>query len=304
MQAVAAFRNFNRIYTRQLGLLSDSLYDSSFSLSEVRVLYELAHQEKLTASDLVKELGLDPGYLSRILRGFGKSGFVDKIPSKQDRRQLFLRLTERGRGAFALMDRASSRQISAMLNKLSSTDQKRLVEAMSTVQQIIGPAPASNPSYILRTHQPGDMGWMVHRHGVLYSQEYGYDERFEALVAEIAAEFIQNFDPQRERCWIAEKNGENVGCVLLVRKSEGVAKLRVLLVETSARGMGIGKRLVDECVRFARRCGYKKIMLWTQSELTSARHIYQQAGFRLAGKERHNSWSRTNLVAETWELKL
>jgi DNA-binding MarR family transcriptional regulator/N-acetylglutamate synthase-like GNAT family acetyltransferase len=304
MQAVAAVRSFNRVYTRQLGLLSESLYESSFSLSEVRVLYELAHQEKLTASDLVKELGLDPGYLSRILRGFGKSGFVEKIPSKQDRRHLFLQLTERGRTAFAPLDRASSRQISAMLNKLSRADQKRLVEAMSTVQQIIGPAPASNPSYILRTHQPGDMGWMVHRHGVLYSQEYGYDERFEALVAEIAAEFIRNFDPHRERCWVAEKDGENVGCVLLVKKSESVAKLRVLLVEPSARGMGIGKRLVEECVRFARRCGYKKIMLWTQSELTGARHIYQQAGFRLAGKERHNSWSRTNLVAETWELKL
>jgi DNA-binding MarR family transcriptional regulator/GNAT superfamily N-acetyltransferase len=303
-QAIAAVRGFNRFYTRQLGLLNERLYDSALSLAQVRVLYELAHRERLCASELIKELGLDPGYLSRLLSSFEKRGFLQKTPAKRDRRQMLLSLTARGREVFSALDGASSREISSWLSSLSSAEQKSLLKAMAEIQRILGAGSKPGAPYLLRTHQSGDLGWIVYRHGVLYAQEYGYDERFEALVAEIVAEFVQNFDPKRERCWIAEKDRENVGCVMLVKKSKIIAKLRLLLVEPSARGMGIGKRLVEECIRFARRSGYKKIVLWTQSELDSARQIYQAAGFRLVGKQAHKSWSRDNLVAETWELKL
>jgi len=270
----------------------------------VRVLYELAHRENVCASALIKDLSLDPGYLSRMLAAFLKSGLLRKTAAKQDRRQLLLTLTEHGRAVFAQLEAASSRDISGLLSKLSSSQQKILLNAMADVQRVLGGGAQRDPVYLLRTHQPGDLGWIVHRHGTLYWQEYGYDERFEALVARIAADFVKNFDPKRERCWIAEKDGENVGCVMLVKKSKTVAKLRLLLVEASARGMGIGKRLVNECVNFARRSGYKKVMLWTQSELHSARRIYQGAGFHLVAKQTHNSWSREKLVAETWALKL
>ncbi len=302
--AVTAVRRFNRFYTRQLGLLNEGLYESDFSLSQVRVLYELAHRERPSASQLGKDLGLDPGYLSRILRGLEKQALLSKNPSKEDGRQLLLSLTDRGREVFGQLNDSSDRQIEGLLKQVSPSEQKRLVAAMSDIETTLGENKKRQGGYVLRPHQPGDMGWLVYRHGVLYSQEYGYDERFEALVAKIASEFIENLDPKRERCWIAEKDGENVGCVLLVKKSKTVAKLRVLLVEPSARGVGIGKRLVEECVRFARHAQYKKIMLWTQSELHGARRIYQQTGFRLVGKQRHDSWSRKGLVAETWELKL
>lgn len=302
--SITAVRSFNRFYTHQLGLLKEDVYNSSFSLSQVRVLYELAHRDHPSASQLIKDLGLDPGYLSRILRAFEKDGLLTKSESQEDRRQQLLCLTPRGREVFGELNAASERQIGGLLKNLSAPDQQRLVGAMSEIEKLLGSKPAPSGGYLLRSHQPGDMGWLVHRHGVLYSQEYGYDERFEALVAKIASEFIQNFDSKREHCWIAERDGENVGCVLLVKKSKTVAKLRVLLVEPSARGMGIGKRLVEECIRFARRAGYKKIMLWTQSELHSARRIYQQAGFQLVGKQKHDNWGRKGLVAETWELKL
>ena len=303
-QAIATVRAFNRFYTRQLGLLNERLYDSSFSLAQVRVLYELANRDRPCASELIRDLGLDAGYLSRLLSSLEKRGFLDKIPAKRDRRQVLLSLTASGREMFSRVDQASSREINLWLNRLSSAQQKSLLKAMTDIQGTLGAESKPGVPYLVRTHQPGDLGWMVHRHGVLYAQEYGYDERFEALVAEIVAEFVQNFDPTRERCWIAEKDGDNAGCVMLVKKSKTIAKLRLLLVEPSARGMGIGKRLVEECIRFARRCGYKKIVLWTQSELHGARKIYQAAGFRLAGKQAHKSWSRDHLVAETWELKL
>jgi DNA-binding MarR family transcriptional regulator/N-acetylglutamate synthase-like GNAT family acetyltransferase len=304
VHAVAAVRSFNRFYTRQIGLLNERLYNSAFSLAELRVLYELAHREKPCAAELTQDLGLDPGYVSRLLSRLEKRGFLEKTPAQQDRRQLLLILTSRGREIFAKLDTASSREISSLLSRLSAADQKCLTGAMGEIQRILGDDAKPQPPYILRPHQPGDLGWIVQRHGVLYSEEYGYDERFEALVAKIVAEFVENFDLARERCWIAEKDGENVGCVMLVKKSKTIAKLRLLLVEPSARGMGIGKRLVQECVGFARRCRYKKLILWTQSELDSARHIYEAAGFRLAGKQTHKSWSRDDLVAETWELKL
>jgi DNA-binding MarR family transcriptional regulator/GNAT superfamily N-acetyltransferase len=270
----------------------------------VRVLYEIAHREKATASELCKELDLDPGYLSRILSNFEKRGLIDKSPSEADGRQSLLSLTQQGQKTLAPLEARSNEEVAAMLGRLSEGEQTRLVEAMHCINRLLAPAPDTpQPPYLLRPHQPGDMGWVVHRHGVLYSQEYGYDERFEALIAEIVADFIQHFDPKRERCWIAEKDREIVGSVFLVKKSKTVAKLRLLLVEPAARGLGIGKRLVAECIRFARQVGYKKMTLWTQSDLPAARRIYEQAGFRLVQKKPHHSWGR-DLVSETWDLKL
>lgn len=302
--AVQTIRRFNRFYTRQIGVLQEHLLQSQFSLTEVRVLYELAHRERVTAGDLCQELGLDRGYLSRMLQNFESQGWIKTAASPEDRRRVFLTFTAKGRKVFTPLEQRSSAEVSAMLSKLAPAQQEKLLSAIRDVEAVLAPTPQADPAYILRSHRPGDMGWVVWRHGVLYSKEYGYDERFEALVAEIVAEFIEKFDAAKERCWIAEHDGENVGSVFLVKKSATVAKLRLLLVEPSARGLGIGKRLVEECVRFAREAGYKKIMLWTQSELTAARRIYESAGFKLVDEEKHNSWSRINLVAETWELKL
>jgi DNA-binding MarR family transcriptional regulator/GNAT superfamily N-acetyltransferase len=301
---VQAIRSFNRFYTKQIGVLREGLLKSSFALTEVRVLYEIAHREKATASELCKELDLDPGYLSRILSNFEKRGLIDKSPSEADGRQSLLSLTQQGQKTLAPLEARSNEEVAAMLGRLSEGEQTRLVEAMHCINRLLAPAPDTpQPPYLLRPHQPGDMGWVVHRHGVLYSQEYGYDERFEALIAEIVADFIQHFDPKRERCWIAEKDREIVGSVFLVKKSKTVAKLRLLLVEPAARGLGIGKRLVAECIRFARQVGYKKMTLWTQSDLPAARRIYEQAGFRLIRKKPHHSWDR-ELISETWDLKL
>ncbi len=303
-QQIQAVRAFNRFYTRQIGVLRDGLLKSPFSLTELRVLYEIAHRDQPTATELCQQLGLDPGYLSRILRGFEKRGLVRKSASQVDGRQSLLELTARGKETFAALDARQSEEVAAMLCQLPVSEQARLVQAMRVIETVLGNRPESKTPYILRTHQPGDMGWVVHRHGVLYAQEYGYDETFEALVAEIAARFIQHFDPKRERCWLAEKDGEIVGSVFLVKKSKTVAKLRLLLVEPSARGLGIGKRLVSECLRFARQVGYKKMVLWTQSELPAARHLYQEAGFRLVQQKKHQSWGRDDLVAQVWELNL
>lgn len=306
---IPAVRHFNRYYTRQIGLLQQGLLATPFSLTEVRLLYELAHREGVTATDLSADLSLDPGYLSRILASFEKRGWIHRKPAPTDRRQSLLALTPKGLATFRPLEERSNQQVEEMLAKLSPAAQTQLVNAMQQIEQVLSPMPAPAEPYLLRAHQPGDMGWVVFRHGVLYSEEYHYDERFEALVAEIVAEFIQKFDPKCERCWIAERklaerNRERVGSVFLVRKSATISKLRLLLVEPSARGLGIGHRLVEECIRFARQAGYKKIMLWTQSELKTARAIYQKSGFKLVGEEKHDSWSRKNLVAETWELKL
>jgi DNA-binding MarR family transcriptional regulator/GNAT superfamily N-acetyltransferase len=299
---VHVVRRFNRFYTRQVGLLDEGLLRSPFSLTEVRVLYELAHKDQWNATELGKELGLDAGYLSRILRKFQEKGLIERTPSEDDGRQSILSLTSRGRAEFEPLNQASSAEVAAMLGRLSPSEQSHLVRSMRAIQSMLSPEPSQEP-YILRAHHPGDMGWVVHRHGDLYWQEYGWDERFEALVAEIAAEFIKNFDPRRERCWIAERHGENVGSVFLVRKDDDIAKLRLLLVEPSARGLGIGKRLVDECVRFARQVGYKRITLWTQANLTAARAIYENAGFRLMSQQNHKSFGK-ELIAETWEKEL
>jgi len=301
---IDAVRGFNRFYTRQIGVLHEGLLQSPFSLTEARVLYEIANHPQPTATELCQELGLDPGYLSRILGKLGKRGLVSRSASPSDGRQLLLELNARGRKTFATLDARQRAEIRAMLRPLPPAGQSRLVQAMRSIETLLGARTDPKTPYVLRSHQPGDMGWVVHRHGVLYAQEYGYDEQFEALVAEIVAKFIQHFDPKRERCWMAEKDGEIVGSVFLVKKSKTVAKLRLLLVEPSARGLGIGKRLVDECIRFARQVGYQKMVLWTQSELPAARHVYQQAGFRLLQQTPHRSWGRDELVSETWEMKL
>jgi DNA-binding MarR family transcriptional regulator/N-acetylglutamate synthase-like GNAT family acetyltransferase len=304
---ISAIRRFNRFYTRAIGVLQESWAGGPFSLTESRVLYELAHNEKPTATLVRNRLDLDPGYLSRILAAFQKRGLIEKTPSQGDGRQTLLALSPDGRHQFTPLETRTNQHVGDMLDKLSENQQRDLVGAMQAIEKLLAPAgdaqPGAKDCYVLRPHQPGDMGWIVHRQGVLYAQEYGYDEQFEALVAEIVAKFIQHFDPKRERCWIAEKDGEVVGSVFLVTQSKQVAKLRLLYVEPAARGLGIGSRLVAECVRFARQAGYKKIVLWTQSELDAARHIYKRAGFRVIEKKPHHSFAK-DLVAETWELAL
>jgi len=301
---IGAVRRFNRFYTRHLGLLDEGFLSSSLSLTQMRVLYELAHHQQSTAAELCDSLGLDAGYLSRILSSFRKDHLVDKKESPKDTRQTLLALTKKGRQVFEPLNARSDEQVRNILSTLSPGKQDDLLHSMQTLETVLNSGTKSTTPYVLREHRPGDMGWVAWRHGLLYFQEYGYDGRFEAMVAEIVAEFVEKLDPARERCWIAERDGENVGSVFLVKKSQSVAKLRLLLVEPSARGLGIGKQLVAECIRYARRAGYKKILLWTQSELAAARSIYQNAGFKLVGEEKHDSWSRKGLVAETWELKL
>jgi DNA-binding MarR family transcriptional regulator/GNAT superfamily N-acetyltransferase len=296
-------RRFNRFYTRQIGLLGKGYLDSPFTLAEVRVLYELAHRDAPTAAEIGKALALDAGYLSRMLASFQKRGFLARKASEKDARQSHLSLTRKGRDAFGALEAKSAAGVSKMLERISAAEQNRLTAAMTAIESLLGEPADPQMPYLLRSHQPGDMGWVIHRHGVLYAEEYGFDERFEALVAQIAAGFIQKFDSKRERCWIAERDGEIVGSVFLVRKSDRVAKLRLLLVEPSARGLGIGGRFVDECVRFARQAGYRTITLWTQSNLDAARHIYRKAGFRVVKRERHQEFGR-RLVGETWELSL
>jgi DNA-binding MarR family transcriptional regulator/GNAT superfamily N-acetyltransferase len=301
--SVAAVRRFNRFYTGQIGVIQEGHLESPFSLAEVRVLYELAHRDAPTAAELARELGLDAGYLSRIVRRLENRSLIAKTRAPRDGRQAHLRLTDEGRSAFAALDERATTEIERMLARVPADDRPRLIGAMRTIERLLGSHAESKPSYLLRTHQPGDMGWVVYRHGVLYAREYGWDERFEALVAQIVAEFVQHFDPKRERCWIAEQDGERVGSVFLVKKSDTVAKLRLLLVEPKARGHGIGHRLVDECIRFARQARYQRMTLWTNSVLHAARRIYEAAGFRLVSEEPHEMFGPAE-VAQTWELEL
>jgi DNA-binding MarR family transcriptional regulator/GNAT superfamily N-acetyltransferase len=304
-QRVEAVRRFNRFYTRRIGVLQEVLLKSPFPVTEARVIYELAHHEAITATELAKELGLDTGYLSRILSRFQQRGLVNKKASEADARQNDLSLSEDGQLEFAKLNAASRNEIGAMLTDLSEVEQSQLVEAMQVVERLLGAQPENRVPYLLRPHQPGDMGWVVYRHGVIYAQEYEWDEHFEALVADIVAKFIQQFDPKRERCWIAEKDGENVGSVFLVKhpERETVAKLRLMLVEPKARGLGIGTRLVQECLRFARRVGYRTVTLWTNDVLHAARHIYEKEGFVVVQSEQHHSFGH-DLVGETWEVEL
>jgi DNA-binding MarR family transcriptional regulator/GNAT superfamily N-acetyltransferase len=296
-------RRFNRFFTRRIGVLREGLLHSPYSLAEARVLFEVARGEDLTASDLVRDLGLDPGYMSRILAKFERGELLKRVPSEADGRRRLLRLTATGEEAFSELDRRSREEVAGMLEGLSEGDQERLLGATRTIEDVLGGESSALAPYFLRRHAPGDMGWVVGRHGELYSREYGWDERFEGLVARIVADFVEGYDPGWERCWIAEANGRNVGCVFLVKESDEVAKLRLLLVEPDARGMGLGARLVEECVRFARERGYGKLVLWTNSVLTSARRIYEEQGFRLVEEERHHSFGQ-DLVGQNWELEL
>jgi len=302
-QRVEAVRRFNRFYTKQIGVLQRGLLKSPFSLTEARVLYELANRESPTASELGKDLGLDAGYLSRIIQAFEKRGLLDKKPAGQDRRQRLLSLTDKGKEAYAPLNVRSRTEIGTMLGELPAHDQERLMEAIHTIETLLGARPEPRTPYLLRPHQPGDMGKIIQLHGSLYSQEYGWTDDFEVLVARIAADFIENFDPKCERCWIAEKDGEVVGSVLLVKKTDEIAKLRLLIVDPKARGLGIGKRLVSECERFAKQVGYKKITLWTNANLHAAKHIYGSTGYHLIDEEPHHSFGK-DLIGQTWEKEL
>ena len=300
---VEAIRRFNRLFTRRIGVLREGLLHSSYSLTEARVLFELANREELSASELVRELGLDPGYMSRTLGGLERRGLVEKVRSETDGRRRILSLTAEGEEAFEVLDSRSREEVSEMLGGLSEEEQRRLLEAMRTIEGIFEKGFKFSEPFVLRTHEPGDMGWVVHEHGVLYAGEYGWDERFEALVARIVADFIDGYDPKKERCWIAEMAGERVGCVFVVKASDTMAKLRLLLVEPGARGLGLGNRLVEECIRFSRNRGYEKLTLWTNSVLDAARHIYEEHGFVLVDEEEHHSFGH-DLVGQTWELAL
>ena len=301
-ERIAAVRRFNRFYTKQIGVLQERLLRSPFSLAQARIVYELGQRATSTATELAGELALDAGYLSRLLGGLEQDGIIAKAPSPNDGRQSLLSLTAAGRRAFSALDAQSAEQIGALLGRLPMGEQARLVASLDTIERVLEPRGAGG-GYVLRPHRPGDMGWVVHRHGAVFAQEFGWDDRFEALVAGIVAKFLDAYDPKRERCWLAEQDGEILGSVFLVQQSRTVAKLRLLLVEPKARGLGIGARLVDECIRFARLAGYRKITLWTQSVLVAARHIYEAAGFQRVREEAHTSFG-PDLVGEYWEMKL
>ncbi len=300
---IEAARRFNRFYTQRIGVLDEGLLDSPFSLTEVRVMYELAHQRGIGAAELARQLGLDKGYLSRILKRFRTKNWLGRTVAGDDGRRHVLTLTAAGRRAFTPLEKRSQRQVRAMLAPLHEAQRQRVLEAMRTIEQDLA-APADTAALVvLRRQRPGDIGWVVQRHGELYAREYGWDESFEALVADIASKFVRDLDARRERCWIAERDGVRLGCIFLVAESKTTAKLRLLLVEPEARGLGLGKRLIDECVAFARNAGYRRIVLWTQDNLEAARHLYAKAGFRKTAEEAHRSFGK-DLVAETWTLKL
>ena len=309
---VEAIRRFNRFYTRRIGALHEGLLASKFTLPESRLLWELAHRDRLTATELARGLDLDAGYLSRLLRSFKERGLIKSTRATDDARHQHLNLTPAGKRAFAPINARSQNDVSALLGTLAEVQQQQLLASMTRIEQLLGePAAARARPVLLRAHRPGDMGWVIARHGTLYADEYGWDSGFEALVARIAADFIERFDAKREACWIAERDGANVGSVFLVQARDeashavidGVAQLRMLLVEPSARGLGLGERLTDECQRFARRAGYRKIVLWTNSLLLAARGIYAKQGYVLVKSEPHHSFGH-DLVGETWELAL
>ena len=302
-EEVATFRRFNRFYTRTIGTLREGLLESDYSLTEVRVLYELSTRKEPSAKEIAGELSLDTGYLSRILRKFQDAGLLERETSASDARQTVLKLTKRGNEVFDELNQRSNQQAHVLLDGLTPSKRFDLIRSMHTIEDAL--TRETRAPYILRQHRPGDMGWVTSRHGALYAQEYGWNEQFEALVARIVADFIMDYDPKRERCWIAERDGEGLGCIFLVKHPEqaDTAKLRLLLVEPSTRGLGLGKALVNECVSFARTAGYKKITLWTQSILTGAHRIYQQAGFKLVDEAPHQSFG-ADLIGQTWDLKL
>ncbi|WP_151705369.1 bifunctional helix-turn-helix transcriptional regulator/GNAT family N-acetyltransferase [Nitrincola alkalilacustris] len=298
---VSAVRRFNRFYTQVIGVLHEGLLDSPFSLTEVRVLYELAHSADPTAAALCQALSLDAGYLSRILQRFDKEGLIHKRRSEQDARQSHLSLTEAGQQVFEELSQRSSQEITDLLQALPDTDQQKLIESMQSVEQLLSRDHKVHAPVILRQHRPGDMGWVVWRHGIYYAREFGWNEGFEALVAKLVADFVQNYKPEHERCWIAECDGRNVGSIFLVQESESVARLRMLYIEPEMRGLGLGRRLVEECVNTARQLGYRKMVLWTNAGLHAARHIYEAQGFKLLSEETVSSFGRDEIYQD-WEL--
>ena len=308
---IETVREFNRFYTRRIGVLREGLLNSRFTLTESRLLWEFAHRDAVTATELSRQLDLDAGYLSRLLRGFKERGLIKSLRSKNDARHWHLSLSATGRRAFAPLNARSQAEVGAQLAGLTEAEQQQMLQSMAGLKRLMGEAPRQKAPCLLRPHRPGDMGWVVSRHGALYADEYAWDMRFEAMVARIAADFIDRFDTRREACWIAERDAANIGCVFLVQARdeatqaalEGVAQLRLLLVEPAARGLGLGARLVDECERFARQAGYRRITLWTNSMLRAARGIYQKAGYQLVKSEAHQSFGH-DLVGEVWELAL
>ena len=300
---IAAIRRFNRFYTKQIGVLEEGLLASDLSLAEVRVLYELFHSEGATATFIAKELGLDAGYLSRMLRSFVKRGLVQRRRSTTDARQSILTLTRKGRTAFAKLDVRAHDEIAALLDDRSPKDQRALVAAMSEIERILGRAEPAPRRVELRHPRAGDMGWVIQRHGEIYDAEYGWGAHFEELVAQIIAQYLHEHDPERERCWIADIDGERAGSIFLVRESDTVARLRLLLVEPSARGLGLGHRLVDTCLQFARDAGYEKVTLWTNAVLDAARAIYIAKGFRLVREAPHTHFG-TEQIGQDWDLEL
>jgi DNA-binding MarR family transcriptional regulator/GNAT superfamily N-acetyltransferase len=293
-------RAFNRFYTRTIGLLDERFLGTEFTLTQARVLFELGRGEPVRASALASELSLDKGYLSRLLKSLASKGLLSRTDSDTDRRSSPVSLTAKGHEIFLQLDLASRQQTSLLLEGIEGDRRESLVSGMASICKALEP---SSSNFTLRPHRPGDIGWVIARHGEVYSGEYGWDISFEGFVAGIAGQFLERFDPERERCWIADREGERLGCVFLVSKSKTTAQLRMLLVERSARGLGVGSRLVDACIEFARQAGYKKLILWTNDILHSARHIYERAGFRLVKEESHRSFGQ-DLVGQSWELRL
>ena len=299
---VGAVRAFNRFYTNLIGLLGEGLLRTPYSLTEGRVIFELGQRDATELADLRRALDLDAGYLSRIIARFDADGLVTRERSSGDRRRQVIGLTNRGRDAFRTLDARSAEEVGAVLSRLTEEERRRLLGAMGAIQQLLGGTAPPRP-FVLRPPAPGDYGWIVQRHGAVYADEYGWDEDFEALVARIVADFAEGHDPKREGAWIAELDGEPAGCVLCTKRDEKVAQLRLLLVEPRARGIGIGGRLVEECIRFARRSGYEELMLWTNEPLEDARRIYERAGFELRKEEPHHSFGK-DLVGQDWWLRL
>lgn len=299
----AQLRAFDRFHTRRIGVLQERMLDSRLSLAQVRVLYELSTRNGVLASQLARDLGLDPGYVSRLLAGFRRKRWVTTAAMPMDKRRRPIVLTKAGRAAFEPLNRRSQAEAAAMLAPLDSARRRRLMDALRAVRELLGDNSLVPGPIVLRSHRPGDIGLIAMRHGELYSEEYGWDERFEALVAGILARFIENFQPARERCWIAERDGRFLGCVFVVEKDSDTAQLRMLLVEPEARGLGLGKQLVAECIRFARSRRYRKMMLWTNSVLDAARHVYESFGFRLLSQGKHSAFGK-DLIEQTWELDL
>ncbi|MGE0359324.1 MAG: GNAT family N-acetyltransferase [Vicinamibacterales bacterium] len=300
---VEAIRRFNRLYTRKIGVLHQDYLHSPLTLSQVRVLYEAHRDPPPAAADLARDLDLDAAYLSRMLKGFERQGLVRRAAAAGDGRKSLVALTAKGRRTLDALQDRSRAEVAALLAPLTPAAQDRLVGAMRAIESVLG-GEAAGPAYVLRAHQPGDMGWVVAQHGLYYADEYGWDISFEAHVAGIVQHFVEHFDPARERCWIAERDGQIVGSVFLVRKSAAIAKLRLLIVDPAARGLGIGRRLVDECTRFARQAGYRKITLWTNSILDAARHTYETAGYTMVHRGGPEHRFGKDLVFETWELVL